>query len=33
LIEGEAFPPFKNGIPKIEKLKLIEVKKKLSQWR
>ena len=33
LIEGEAFPPFKNGIPKIEKLKLIEVKKKLAQWR
>ena len=33
LIEGEAFPPFKNGIPRIEKLKLIEVKKKLSQWR
>ena len=33
LIEGEAFPPFKNGIPKIEKLKLIEVKKKLAKWR
>jgi 6-phosphofructokinase 1 len=33
LIEGEAFPPFKNGIPKIEKLKLLEVKKKLYQWR
>ena len=33
LIEGEVFPPFKNGIPKLEKLKLIEVKKKLAQWR
>ena len=32
LIEGEAFPPFKNGIPEIKKLKLVEVKKKLAQW-
>ena len=33
LIEGEAFPPFKNGIPEIKKLKLVEVKKKLAHWR
>jgi len=33
LISGEAFPDFQNGIPKIEELKLIKVKKKLSKWK
>ena len=32
LIKGESFPKFKNGIPEIKKLKLIEVKKKLPNW-
>jgi 6-phosphofructokinase 1 len=32
LIEGESSPKFKNGIPEITKLKLIEVKKKLPLW-
>ena len=33
LILGEAYPQFLNGIPKLEKLKLIEVKKKLPKWK
>ena len=32
LIEGESSPKFKNGIPEIKKLKLVEVKKKLPLW-
>ena len=32
LIIGEAYPKFFNGIPKLEKLKLVKVKKKLSKW-
>ena len=32
LILGEAYPKFYNGVPKIEQLKLIEVKKKLPKW-
>ena len=32
LIIGEAYPKFCNGIPKLEKLKLVKVKKKLSKW-
>lgn len=32
LIKGESFPKFKNGIPEIKKLKLIEIKKKLPNW-
>ena len=33
LISGENFPEFQNGIPKIEELKLVKVKKKLSKWK
>ncbi len=33
LILGEAFPDFKDGIPTSEKLKLIEVTKKLPNWK
>ena len=33
LILGEAFPKFKDGIPTSEKLKLIEVTKKLPNWK
>ena len=33
LIQGEAYPKFKNGIPHSQKLKLIEVKKKLPNWK
>mgnify|MGYP003321411997 CR=1 FL=1 len=33
LILGEAYPKFFNGIPKLEKLKLIEVEKKLPKWK
>jgi 6-phosphofructokinase 1 len=33
LILGEAYPSFYNGIPKLEKLKLVKVKKKLPNWR
>ena len=33
LILGEAFPTFKDGIPTSEKLKLIEVTKKLPNWK
>ena len=33
LIQGEAFPKFKNGIPYTKKLKLVEVKKKLPTWK
>ena len=33
LILGEAFPDFKDGIPASEKLKLIEVTKKLPNWK
>ncbi len=33
LIQGEAFPKFKNGIPHIHELKLVEVKKKLPTWK
>ena len=33
LIIGEAYPKFENGVPKIEKLKLIKAKKKLSKWK
>ena len=33
LILGEAYPKFKNGIPKLEKLKLVEVKKMLPEWK
>ena len=33
LILGEAFPNFKDGIPTSEKLKLIEVTKKLPNWK
>ena len=33
LIQGEAFPKFKNGIPYTQKLKLEEVKKKLPTWK
>ena len=32
LIQGEAFPKFKKGIPNVQKLKLIAVKKKLTDW-
>jgi len=32
LIQGESFPKFKNGIPEIKDLKLVEVKKKLGPW-
>ena len=32
LIIGEAFPEFKNGIPKISKLKLLLAPKKLKKW-
>ncbi len=32
LIIGEAFPDFKNGVPKINKLKLIQAQKKLPPW-
>ena len=32
LIQGEVFPKFKKGIPIVQKLKLIEVKKKLTDW-
>jgi len=32
LILGEAYPKFHKGIPKLEKLKLIEVNKKLTNW-
>ena len=33
LILGEAYPKFYNGVPKLEQLKLIEVKKKLPKWK
>ena len=33
LISGENFPEFQNGIPKIEELKLVKVKKRLSKWK
>ncbi len=33
LIQGEAFPKFKNGIPYTQNLKLVEVKKKLPTWK
>jgi len=33
LIQGEAYPKFKNGIPHSQKLKLVEVKKKLPSWK
>ncbi len=33
LILGEAYPKFYNGVPKLEQLKLIEVKKKLPEWK
>ena len=33
LILGEAYPKFKNGIPELEKLKLVEVKKMLPEWK
>ena len=33
LILGEAYPKFKNGIPHSQKLKLVEVKKKLPNWK
>ena len=33
LIQGEAYPKFKNGIPHSQKLKLVEVKKKLPIWK
>ena len=33
LILGEAYPKFYNGVPKIEQLKLIEVRKKLPKWK
>ena len=33
LIQGEAYPKFYNGVPKIRQLKLIEVKKKLPKWK
>ena len=33
LIQGEAYPKFKNGIPHSQKLKLVEVKKKLPNWK
>ena len=33
LIQGEAYPKFKNGIPYSQKLKLVEVKKKLPSWK
>ena len=33
LIIGEAYPKFEKGVPKIEKLKLIKAKKKLSKWK
>ena len=33
LIIGEAHPKFHNGIPKLEKLKLVKVKKKLPKWK
>ena len=32
LIIGEAFPEFKNGIPKISNLKLLLAPKKLKKW-
>ena len=33
LIKGESYPKFKNGIPHTQKLKLIQVKKKLPKWK
>ena len=33
LIQGEAYPKFKNGIPHTQRLKLVEVKKKLPNWK
>ena len=33
LIQGEAYPKFKNGIPHSQKLKLVKVKKKLPSWK
>jgi 6-phosphofructokinase 1 len=33
LIKGEAYPKFKNGIPVIQKLKLVQIKKKLPLWK
>ena len=33
LIIGEAFPKFKNGIPVKTNLKLVQVTKKLKNWR
>jgi 6-phosphofructokinase 1 len=33
LIKGEAYPKFKDGIPITQKLKLLQVKKKLPLWK
>ena len=33
LIKGEAYPKFKDGIPVIQKLKLVQIKKKLPLWK
>ena len=33
LIKGEAYPKFKDGIPVTQKLKLLQVKKKLPVWK
>ena len=33
LIKGESYPKFKGGIPHTQKLKLIQVKKKLPKWK
>ena len=33
LIQGESYPKFKNGIPHTQRLKLVEVKKKLPNWK
>ena len=33
LIKGEAYPKFKDGIPVTQKLKLLQVKKKLPLWK
>ncbi|BBI74578.1 hypothetical protein HAALTHF_39590n [Vreelandella aquamarina] len=32
LIQGEDFPPFENGLPKVAKLKLAKVEQKLPKF-
>ena len=33
LIQGEDYPPFKNGIPQYTRLKKVLEKKKLKKWK